>query len=187
LSRLSRDSAGQSQPIIEQTAYRFRLVVPDLPQPESFLPYLQAVHDSGWFTNFGPLVRRLERELERIFGRNGEICVSASSATAGLSAALLALECKGGCWCRRSPLQPQQAPCSLGQGLEIRRYYYPSLSQWPQIRAVGACAVSESLADRMCALPIRGDVATAEADEIVKIAVAAVKCSAWNRESHQAL
>jgi DegT/DnrJ/EryC1/StrS aminotransferase family len=97
LSRLSRDSAGQSQPIIEQTAYRFRLVVPDLPQPESFLPYLQAAHDSGWFTNFGPLVRRLERELERIFGRNGKICVSASSATAGLSAALLALECKGGC------------------------------------------------------------------------------------------
>jgi dTDP-4-amino-4,6-dideoxygalactose transaminase len=75
----------------------------------------------------------------------------------------------------------------LGQGLEIRRYYYPSLSRWPQIRAVGACAVSESLADRMCALPIRGDVATAEADEIVKIAVDAVKRSDRNCERHLAL
>jgi dTDP-4-amino-4,6-dideoxygalactose transaminase len=370
------------------------LVVPDLPQPESFLPYLQTAHDSGWFTNFGPLVRRLERELERIFGRNGEICVSASSATAGLSAALLALECKGRVlvpaftfaasagavlsagleplvmdvsektWtidadeldrtlrlpgigavmlvspfglpqdfsehiaiCERhgravvidnaaglggmrpnrmarpnvaevfsmhatkpfgigeggavfahprleeplraalnfslnAPFRPdlpswgfngkmselhagvglaqaerfsarvvgrqafaaryvaelsevrgiqivadsRSAPWQVfpvllsdgkarertisyaaGQGLEIRRYYYPSLSRWPQIRAVGACAVSESLADRMCALPIRGDAATTEADEIVKIAVDAVKCSDRNCERHLAL
>jgi dTDP-4-amino-4,6-dideoxygalactose transaminase len=74
-----------------------------------------------------------------------------------------------------------------GQALEIRRYYYPSLSRWPQIRAVGPCAVSESLADRMCALPIRGDAATAEANDIVKIAVDAVKCSVRNSEPHQAL
>jgi dTDP-4-amino-4,6-dideoxygalactose transaminase len=391
LSKLSHDSASQSRPIVERAAYRFRLVVPDLPQPESFLPYLQAAHDSGWFTNFGPLSHRLEDELERDFGRHGEICVSASSATAGLSAALLALGCKGTVlvpaftfaasagavfsaglepfvmdvsektWtidaseldrilclpeigavmlvspfglpqdfsehlaiCERhgravvidnaaglggvrpnrrahpnvaevfsmhatkpfgigegamifahprleEPLRAAlnfslNAPCrpdlppwgfngkmselhagvglaqaerfpsrivgrrafaaryiaelaevrgiqivadsqsapwqvfpvllpdgrareraisyALEHGLEIRRYYHPSLSRWPQIRAAEPCPVSESLADRMCALPIRADFVTAEADQIVKIAVDAVKYPGRNRASH---
>ena len=73
---------------------------------------------------------------------------------------------------------------ALERGLEVRRYYYPSLSQWPQIRHIEPCVVSESLADRMCALPIRGDSVTAEADEIIKIAVDAVKYSDRNCDSH---
>jgi dTDP-4-amino-4,6-dideoxygalactose transaminase len=94
LNHLSRETS-QSQTIIQRTYHRFRLVVMDLPDPERFLPYLQAAHDSGWFTNFGPLARRLEEDLARIFGRHGEVCISASNATAGLSAALLAFGCKG--------------------------------------------------------------------------------------------
>jgi dTDP-4-amino-4,6-dideoxygalactose transaminase len=391
LSQVSRDSIGQSHPIIEPIAPRFRLVVPDLPQPESFLPFLQAAHESGWFTNFGPLARRLEGELAEIFGLHGEICVSASSATAGLSASLLALGCTGKVlmpaftfaasagavfaagleplvmdvsqktWtvdadaldralrfpgigavmlvspfglprdfsehiaiCERhgasvvidsaaglggarlkraarpdvlevfsmhatkpfgigeggvvfahprmeerlraalnfsldAPRRPDLPPwgfngklselhASVGlaqtqrfpsrvagrqafaaryaaelsevksiqivtdfrlaswqvfpvllpngtarertisyasrHGLEIRRYYHPSLSRWPQIQTVGGCLVSESLAERMCALPIRCDVATPEADEIIKIAVDAVKCSDRNCAPH---
>jgi dTDP-4-amino-4,6-dideoxygalactose transaminase len=391
LSHLSRDSTSQSQPVVEHTAYRLRLVVPDLPPPEAYLPYLQAAHDSGWFTNFGPLARRLEGELQGIFGRHGEICVSASSATAGLSAALLALGCKGavllpaftfaasagavfsagleplvmdvsektwtidadeldrmlrltgigavmlvspfglpqdfsehiaicgrhGCpvvidnaaglggvrpnriahpriaevfsmhatkpfgigegamvfahprleealraamnFSLNAPGRPDLPPWgfngkmselhagiglaqaerfssrvvgrkafaaryvaelsevrgiqmvtdsgsaswqvfpvllpdgnarertisyALSHGLEIRRYYYPSLSRWPHIRAAETCAISESLADRMCALPIRADSLTTEADEIVKIAVDAVKHSDRNCAQH---
>jgi dTDP-4-amino-4,6-dideoxygalactose transaminase len=73
------------------TTYEHRCVVPDLPPVVDFLPFIQAAQTAGWFTNFGPLARRLEAFLARDFGFPGEVCVSASSATAGLSAALLAL------------------------------------------------------------------------------------------------
>jgi dTDP-4-amino-4,6-dideoxygalactose transaminase len=48
------------------------------------------MHQSGWYSNFGPLVRRLEGELSRTFGATEESCVTCCNATAGLSAALLA-------------------------------------------------------------------------------------------------
>lgn len=40
------------------------------------------------------------------------------------------------------------------RGLEIRRYFRPSLSRWGGIRSAGDCSVSETLADRMICLPI---------------------------------
>lgn len=41
------------------------------------------------------------------------------------------------------------------EGIEIRRYYRPSLSQWRHARRLEDCAVSEDLAARMVALPVR--------------------------------
>ena len=69
--------------------YRHRLVVPDFPAPAEYLPLLQEIHDSGWYSNFGPLARRLERRVAAAFGAPDEACVTCASATAGLAAALL--------------------------------------------------------------------------------------------------
>jgi dTDP-4-amino-4,6-dideoxygalactose transaminase len=71
-------------------SYRLRLVAPDLPAPAEYLPLLEKIRESGWYSNFGPLVRRLEAGLREMFGASGESCVTCSNATAGLSAALLA-------------------------------------------------------------------------------------------------
>ncbi len=71
-------------------SYRHRLVVPDLPAPAEYLPLLEEIRKNGWYSNFGPLVRRLESRLLTTFGASGESCVTCSNATAGLSAALLA-------------------------------------------------------------------------------------------------
>jgi dTDP-4-amino-4,6-dideoxygalactose transaminase len=58
-------------------------------------------------------------------------------------------------------------------GLEIRRYYRPSLSRWPQTRCFEPCPVAEDLADRMCVLPIRAGAAGSEA-EIANLALDAL-------------
>jgi dTDP-4-amino-4,6-dideoxygalactose transaminase len=70
-------------------SFRHRLVVPDLPAPAEYLPLLDEISKSGWYSNFGPLVRRLEGRLLTMLGAPGESCVTCCNATAGLSAALL--------------------------------------------------------------------------------------------------
>ena len=54
-------------------------------------------------------------------------------------------------------------------GVEFRRYYRPSLSLWPKVQTIGACPVSESLASRMLALPVRSVGQTEQASEIVAL------------------
>ncbi|MGH6836073.1 MAG: DegT/DnrJ/EryC1/StrS family aminotransferase [Methylocella sp.] len=71
-------------------SYRHRLVVPDLPTPAEYLPLLEEMQENGWYSNFGPLVRRLESRLLATYGAAGETCVTCCNGTAGLSAALLA-------------------------------------------------------------------------------------------------
>jgi dTDP-4-amino-4,6-dideoxygalactose transaminase len=71
-------------------SYRHRLIVPDLPAPAEYLPLLEKIRENGWYSNFGPLVRRLESRLLTTIGASGESCVTCCNATAGLSAALLA-------------------------------------------------------------------------------------------------
>jgi dTDP-4-amino-4,6-dideoxygalactose transaminase len=70
--------------------FRYRLVAPDLPAPSEYLPLLEKIDENGWYSNFGPLVRRFESELLEAKGAPGETCVTCCNATAGLSAALLA-------------------------------------------------------------------------------------------------
>ena len=43
---------------------------------------------------------------------------------------------------------------AAGCGLEVRRYYRPSLSALTGIGMLEACHVSEDLASRMCCLPV---------------------------------
>jgi dTDP-4-amino-4,6-dideoxygalactose transaminase len=70
--------------------FRHRLVVPDLPAPSEYLPLLEEIFENGWYSNFGPLVRRFEAELVATQGASEETCVTCTNATAGLAAALLA-------------------------------------------------------------------------------------------------
>jgi dTDP-4-amino-4,6-dideoxygalactose transaminase len=71
-------------------SYRHRLVLPDLPAPAEYLSLLEEMRANGWYSNFGPLVRRFEVGLLAHFGASDETCVTCCNATAGLSAALLA-------------------------------------------------------------------------------------------------
>src|ERR1700692_3216130 len=84
----------QARPEIMTTdlrgSYKHRLVVPDLPAPVEYLPLLEEIQRNGWYSNFGPLVRRLESALLSMIGAPEECCVTCCNATAGLSAALLA-------------------------------------------------------------------------------------------------
>lgn len=61
-----------------------------MPPPIEYLTLLNEIHTSGWFSNFGPLVRRFESQLAEMFGAPEESCITCCNATAGLSAALLA-------------------------------------------------------------------------------------------------
>jgi dTDP-4-amino-4,6-dideoxygalactose transaminase len=54
-------------------------------------------------------------------------------------------------------------------GVEVRRYYRPSLSHWPAARCVTACPVAEDLAERMCVLPIRSATTAGESRELAEL------------------
>lgn len=53
-------------------------------------------------------------------------------------------------------------------GIELRRYYRPSLSHWPDIDVAHDCSNAEALASRMCALPVRATRDVAKRTEIVE-------------------
>jgi dTDP-4-amino-4,6-dideoxygalactose transaminase len=55
------------------------------------------------------------------------------------------------------------------RGLEVRRYYRPSLSQWGGIAAAERCGISEMLAERMVCLPIYSQTTEAEIAELHRI------------------
>jgi dTDP-4-amino-4,6-dideoxygalactose transaminase len=63
---------------------------------------------------------------------------------------------------------------SVAAGVEIRRYYRPSLSRWPATGCVTACPVAEDLADRMCVLPIRSAMTVGESHELAELVLNAL-------------
>lgn len=67
---------------------------PCLPPPEAWLPFLEQSYLARYFSNGGPCVRQIEAELQAEFGGERRAVLTASG-TAGLTATLLALDCKG--------------------------------------------------------------------------------------------
>ena len=65
-------------------------------------------------------------------------------------------------------------------GLEIRRYYRPSLSSHFAVERVTECPVSEDLSQRMCCVPVYSNASESEADEVVAI-VSSALCRALER------
>jgi len=78
---------------------KIALLVPDLPTREELGPFLDRIDIAHWYTNFGPLVRELESEMEQrlsIGAPERQHVVTVSNATIGLELALLALELEAG-------------------------------------------------------------------------------------------
>jgi len=74
---------------------RFPFARPDVPRPESWLPWLETAYEQRWFSNNGPLVRQLEAGIAARDAAAGREAVTVASATAGLVAVLLALGVRG--------------------------------------------------------------------------------------------
>jgi dTDP-4-amino-4,6-dideoxygalactose transaminase len=57
--------------------------------------YLEPAYRAKWFSNFGPVVRHLETQLTTRLCHPDEVITTASNCTAGISAALIALDVRG--------------------------------------------------------------------------------------------
>src|SRR5689334_13977749 len=70
---------------------RIPLLVPDMPSADELLPYLRRIDASRWYTNFGPLVDELERELRESLGEASQAALTTvANCTLGLELALAA-------------------------------------------------------------------------------------------------
>jgi dTDP-4-amino-4,6-dideoxygalactose transaminase len=67
------------------------VMVPRLPQAAALLPYLEEIDANRWYSNFGPLQRRLEARLAGHYALPKEAVICVGSATAGLMLALAAV------------------------------------------------------------------------------------------------
>ena len=72
---------------------------PRLPGVDALRPYLEQIDESGWYSNFGPLERRLEARLADHFEVPGQSVACVANCTAGLTLALMALAEKRGGYC----------------------------------------------------------------------------------------
>jgi dTDP-4-amino-4,6-dideoxygalactose transaminase len=64
-----------------------------LPNKEKYLSYIDEIYESGWITNNGPMVRKLEKKLADFLGVKNIVLVS--NGTIALEIAYRALELKG--------------------------------------------------------------------------------------------
>jgi len=73
---------------------RIPLLVAQLPDTDALLPYLREIDANRWYTNFGPLVTRLEQRFAAGFAPRpaAPSAITAASGTAGLELVLGALE-----------------------------------------------------------------------------------------------
>jgi dTDP-4-amino-4,6-dideoxygalactose transaminase len=60
------------------------------------------------------------------------------------------------------------------QGLEIRRYYQPSLADWGGLRALDDCPTARDLAGRMVCLPVYPTISDSEIECLHDVIVAAL-------------
>jgi dTDP-4-amino-4,6-dideoxygalactose transaminase len=72
-----------------------RFIRPTIPEIAEWVPFLQEAYRQRVFTNFGPVASRLEQELTEKYGNGQRQAVLTANATAGLTAALLALKVRG--------------------------------------------------------------------------------------------
>jgi dTDP-4-amino-4,6-dideoxygalactose transaminase len=64
---------------------------PRLPTAEAILPYLQQIDDARWYSNFGPLLTKLEQRLADRFARPTQV-ITVANATQALTLALQAMD-----------------------------------------------------------------------------------------------
>jgi dTDP-4-amino-4,6-dideoxygalactose transaminase len=69
---------------------KFPFIIPDLPKTSSWISTYEEAFESGIFSNFGPISRRLESKLAERYAFASYEVIACCSATQGLLAALLA-------------------------------------------------------------------------------------------------
>ncbi len=76
------------------------LLRPLLPNADAIMPYLRAIDENRWYTNFGPLVTQLEGRLKEMLSKNGggapQYLTTVSNCTVGLELAITALGLRPG-------------------------------------------------------------------------------------------
>ena len=72
------------------------LLIPDLPETEALVPYLRQIDATKWYTNFGPLVAKLENDLASLWGKSPPLVTSVVNCTLGLELSLVALGLRQG-------------------------------------------------------------------------------------------
>ena len=72
---------------------------PRLPDTAALVPYLEEIDANRWYSNFGPLQRRLEARLAEHLRVSPDEIVCVGNCTAGLMLALLAAARQGGGYC----------------------------------------------------------------------------------------
>ena len=82
-----------------QVPARIAVLRPKLASASEILPYLQTIDDQRWYSNCGPLVTRLEEQLNHRLGFVDQGIVSTSNGTLGLTVALLARHAPAGSLC----------------------------------------------------------------------------------------
>ena len=82
-----------------QPPLRFPILKPLLPTAEKLIPYLFQIDGNRWYTNYGPLVRRFEADLEKHFAVEPNELTTSTNATLALSQTLLALGVPAGSAC----------------------------------------------------------------------------------------
>lgn len=77
---------------IDELSTTINVVEPYLPNYENYLHYVSKIYDSKWLTNNGPLVNKLEKELENYLGVKNLLLVS--NGTVAIQLALKLLNCR---------------------------------------------------------------------------------------------
>ncbi len=62
-----------------------KLLIPDMPDRHALGPYLRAIDENRWYSNFGPLVTELERRLAEYFTACAVVTVSSGPAALELA------------------------------------------------------------------------------------------------------
>ena len=75
------------------------VMVPQLPGTSSLVPYLEEIDANRWYSNFGPLQRRLEARIAEHYGLGPANVVCLGNCTAALMLALLAAAPRRGGYC----------------------------------------------------------------------------------------
>src|SRR5215470_786338 len=81
--------------MVRSKTYRFPFIRPSIPPVGEWVHYLERAYHTKWFSNFGPIVRQLEAQLTIRICHPDEVISTASNCTAGISAALIALDVRG--------------------------------------------------------------------------------------------
>ena len=81
--------------MLHSKIYRFPFIRPSIPPVAEWVQYLEPAYRAKWFSNFGPVVRQLETQLTTRLCHPDEVITTANNCTAGISAALIALDVRG--------------------------------------------------------------------------------------------